>query len=724
MCAEINFYTMKHSILYTFILVFLFPLHVLSQDIDAESQMYIDSLERSLSKATKEERIKIMIELISANGLSKEKSYNYGLLAISMSQEIGNGMLEFKARQDLSLVKANNGQFDEGIKLQFECLEMEIVKGDSLLKAQVYRNVGVYYRNKGNYDIAVTYYQKALKNFEIAEDDKNVAGTLLNIGNIYYFYLSFDKYAKALEYYQQSLDAFEIINDTLGMALSKLNISQVYSQRGEYEKALEYSKGLKEIFYEFRKADFYLQTLNNTAGALIELNDFKNAEKMLREAEQFMNDIQFYGYLSFIYGSYGKLYHRSGLYAQAIEYYQKSIEILEEQDRRSEMADIYKDITDVYSKTGNYKTALDYFKLYSTTRDSIFNAETSKQIQELQTKYETDKKEKEIALLTKTQENQRLIQNALIIGSILVILVAFLMYNRYLIKKRANTKLEEVNNEIMHQRDMILEQKQEITDSIHYASRIQSALLPPREQFAMALPQHFILFKPRDIVSGDFYWMAQKGNLVFVAAADCTGHGVPGAFMSMLGISFLNEIVSKNDIRQANEVLNMLRDNIIASLRQTGKANEAKDGMDISMSVFNYEKMQLQYAGAYNSMYLVRNNELSEYKADKMPIGIHFKGQKPFTNNEIDIQLGDVIYLFSDGYADQFGGDDGRKFMSKRFKELLTEINQKPMDEQRNILDVTNEEWKNDTQQIDDILVMGIRISLPELNKPAEALKD
>ena len=285
----------------------------------------------------------------------------------------------------------------------------------------------------------------------------------------------------------------------------------------------------------------------------------------------------------------------------------------------------------------------------------------------------------------------------------------FITYRQYQAKKRANILLEEQNIEIKQQRDQIFQQKQEITDSIQYASRIQNAILPP-DLMLNQLQDHFILYKPRDIVSGDYYWMTLKDNKTIVAAADCTGHGVPGAFMSMLGISFMNEIINRGDTTQANEILNQLRDNVVNSLRQTGEEGEAQDGMDLALCVIDMEGKKIQYSGAYNPLLLIRNNELAEYKADKMPIGIHKDKRDSFTNQEIDIKTGDAIYLFSDGYVDQFGGPRQKKFMSKKFKDLLLEINAKPMTEQRNILDTTLMDWMGQVDQIDDILVMGLRI--------------
>ncbi len=260
------------------------------------------------------------------------------------------------------------------------------------------------------------------------------------------------------------------------------------------------------------------------------------------------------------------------------------------------------------------------------------------------------------------------------------------------------------------QRDQITLQKKEITDSIHYARRIQTAILTPEENAKSILGEYFILFKPRDIVSGDFYWMSRHNDKIIVVAADCTGHGVPGAFMSMLGVSLLNEIVNKENTTVASDILNKLRENIKTTLSQTGKENEAKDGMDLALCVVDKKEKKLEFAGANNPLYLVRSGELIEYKGDNMPIGIHAGEERPFKNNLVDLQTDDMIYLFSDGFADQFGGPEGGKFKTKPFKRLFMQTHQKPMHEQWLMLEETIESWKGSLDQVDDIMVIGIRI--------------
>ncbi|MCB8999655.1 MAG: SpoIIE family protein phosphatase [Bacteroidales bacterium] len=235
-------------------------------------------------------------------------------------------------------------------------------------------------------------------------------------------------------------------------------------------------------------------------------------------------------------------------------------------------------------------------------------------------------------------------------------------------------------------------------------------MLTPTEDISKVLPEHFILFSPRDIVSGDFYWITENKDRIVCIVADCTGHGVPGAFMSMLGIAYLNEVNSKNPNISAGEMLDELREHVIHSLHQRGLMGENQDGMDITAMIIDRDLKNMQFAGANNPLFLIREGKLNEYKPDKMPIGIHGMVKTPFTNHKIKLNKGDMLYSFSDGYADQFGGPGGKKFMIKRFKEILLELHKKPVHEQKTELNEALRNWMADTRQVDDILVMGIRV--------------
>jgi serine phosphatase RsbU (regulator of sigma subunit) len=288
-------------------------------------------------------------------------------------------------------------------------------------------------------------------------------------------------------------------------------------------------------------------------------------------------------------------------------------------------------------------------------------------------------------------------------------------------------EIEAQRNQIEIQRDLVVSQNREITASISYAQRIQEAVLPSDAYMTEVMPEHFVLYKPRDMVSGDFYWIRRIKNYLVVVAADCTGHGVPGAFMSMLGISFLNEQVSKSRMDPPGEILNRLRKKVKDTLSQQGKVEEQKDGMDMALAMIDMEEKDLEFGGAYNPLYLIRkaaasDDHLMKYfalevdgyrlyhlKGDCQPVGIYSMASD-FSTKKIKLLEGDTIYLFSDGFADQVGGPRNKKFMSRNFKKTLLSIHHLSMKEQKKHLDDTLENWRGKNEQVDDILVMGMRM--------------
>jgi serine phosphatase RsbU (regulator of sigma subunit) len=332
---------------------------------------------------------------------------------------------------------------------------------------------------------------------------------------------------------------------------------------------------------------------------------------------------------------------------------------------------------------------------------------------------ETEKKQQEL----KTEKEKQVRKMAVGIGILLFIVAAMILIGLVSTRKqnqklaeskrqieKINADLAATNSEVLKQKEIIEQKNLSITDSIQYARRIQSAVLPPPDFLTEWGIDNFILYKPKDIVSGDFYWGVKNEKRIIVAAGDCTGHGVPGAFMSMLGHAFLDEIVNTREIENAASILNILRDEIISTLKQKGSAGETRDGMDISLVILDREKQKAHYAGANNPLFLIRDDRMIKYQADHMPIGIHFISFTPFTNQEIEIRKGDYLYLFTDGYADQFGGPRGKKFMYKPFQELLARNHREPMQSQKELLDKTFEEWKGNLEQVDDVLVIGMHI--------------
>jgi len=417
-------------------------------------------------------------------------------------------------------------------------------------------------------------------------------------------------------------------------------------------------------------------------------------------------------------------------------------------------------LSEIYTIIGNTKKAAEYFDMYKTVHDAISKDSESRhktQLSEVTMRAQLAEMERELAetrrryadyelaeiskelegldsanrilmeskskaeLMIENLENKEIIaelekrkiedrlkieqakSRSLIVGLLAAFVGIIIIVYFFWQKKRDNLKLAQ-------QRDQIDGQRMEIMSSIRYAQRIQYAILPDTTLSEEILSDHFIFFLPRDIVSGDYYWATRRGNKSVVVAADCTGHGVPGAFLSILGISFLNEIVLKLGIETASEILDEMRNHMISIM---SKADVQREGMDMSLCIIDYEAMELQYAGAYNSLYLIRKGQLIEYKADKMPVGVHIfdEDETHFTNNIIPLQHDDMLYIFSDGFSDQFGGEKNIKFKTKCFKKLLTNISALPVEQQRNILIETHENWKGDGFQVDDILVVGVRIS-------------
>jgi serine phosphatase RsbU (regulator of sigma subunit) len=329
--------------------------------------------------------------------------------------------------------------------------------------------------------------------------------------------------------------------------------------------------------------------------------------------------------------------------------------------------------------------------------------------------------EDKIKVQLATLEKQKLIIYFVIFALILVSFLGYYIYRGYRIKKEANIRLEEKNRTISAQkdeierqrdiaaaqRDQIAYQKKHITDSIMYAKRIQAALISSLELFSDRL-EHFVLYKPLAIVSGDFYWVSTVENKQIIICADCTGHGVPGAFMSMFGVTTLNEIVNNRHVIMPDQIIENLRQAVIKSFNQSIDEDTVKDGMDIAVCTVDFESETLWFSGANNPLYLIRNRELVHYRGDKMPVAIHYRMQ-PFTLHKIDLVKGDKFYVFSDGYVDQFGGPNQKKFMSTQFKETLIKLDETPMLKQAERLNEIFEEWRGDSPQIDDVTLIGVK---------------
>ena len=509
-----------------------------------------------------------------------------------------------------------------------------------------------------------------------------------NLGNIYSYR---QDYKKALEYYKKALKLGKKIKDKKKEANSLKNIGILYSEWSQYHIAETY---LKQALVLSEKSDIvYLKT--NVLHAL--------------------------GF-NYTYQNKGHL---------AVKFLTQSLILSKELEYKEKIFQNYYFLSQAYMSIGNGEKAKQYYKKYN-----MLNQDANKKLNNLKIKYETEKQEQEIEILNKEQElnkqqiviqdermkNQRYMIYSFMFGFLLILAFAIVVLRQYREKKKANLKLFAKNKQIS-------EQKEEIESSIKYAQRIQEAVLPDTDFSNTILKKHFIMFKPKDVVSGDFYWMAKTNEWSIIAVADCTGHGVPGAFMSMLGISFLNEIVRKSDVTETGSILNELRKSIIEALKQKGIEGEQKDGMDMSLIAINNKTNICQFAGANNPLYILHKekyqhkttnnleNLIEEIKPDKMPVSIYVRMDN-FKTHTIQLNQGDRLFLFSDGMPDQFGGEKGKKFKYKPFKRILANAYNKTIEQQGVDLEDALNKWisynnpynNKSYEQIDDITVLGIEI--------------
>ncbi len=635
---------------------------------------------------------------------------------------------------NIGIFKRNLGEIIESLDSYQKALDIYLEIDDKEGIAKTYLNLGNLFKMQGDFKTTLDYYFKSLKFYEEIDDKRVVAQLYQNIGIVYG---ELKNAEKEIDNFNKALDIFSELGDIRLIAEVNFNIGNYYANDNEYNLAVDYYLKSLKLSEEIGYAPMIARLYYNLGDINNKKKEYNSAKEYFDKSIEIYENMQHAPGLALCYNGLGEYYYYQSNYKKAIGYLTKAKKISAETDINTSIEAV-EWLSLNYAKIGKYKDAYENHLIFKELNDSIFNENNEKAIVSLSMQYEFDKKEKirEIeeqkkeelhkAEIKAEQKRRRILIYSFIAPVILMIIITIIVIRSNRVKQRANKllaaqkeeiehkniELEQSNEEVLAQRDEIedkniliteqrdiaLKQKEEITDSIQYAQRIQEAVLPDKKLFAEDIEDYFIYFRPKDIVSGDFYWMTKVDDKLIVTAADCTGHGVPGAFMSMLGVTFLNEIVNKDKILAASEILDRLRNKVIDSLHQQDR--ETKDGMDMAISVIDTTKQEIQYAGAYNPLYFIPAND-GEYKinkipADRMPIGIHLKMDKNFTNHIIKYNKGDSIYLFSDGYMDQFGGERGRKLKSKKFQELLLKIQSKSMTEQNDILDSFLSKWTGD----------------------------
>jgi len=582
--------------------------------------------------------------------------------------------------------------------------------GDKKGMAYSYNNIGAIHRDQGNIPLALAYYQKSLKIKKEVEDKKGMASSYYNLG---YIHQGQGNNSIALGYYQKSLKIQKEIGDKHGMGYSFINIGFIHQIQDNmplgltyYQKSLKIQKEIGDkngISYSYLKIGAIHKIQGNM---LLAIDYYQKSLKIQKELGDKRG-------MAYSYSTIGYIHENHGNIPLALEYGLKSLTLAQEVGLPEEIRNAAILLSEIYEKQGKGKKALEMYKLHIQMKDSINNEATQKASIRQQAKYEFEKvqavkdkeHEKQLEVEQEAKAKQKVITYAAAGGLGLVGIFLFFVMNRLKVTRKQKAVIEE-------QKEVVEEAHQEIQDSIAYAKRIQSAILPPIKLVKEYLKESFILYKPKDVVAGDFYWMESvaptsknKDNKILFAAADCTGHGVPGAMVSVVCNNALNRSVREHGLSAPGEILTKTREIVIAEFEKSEE--EVKDGMDIAMC--SLEGMKLQYAGAHNPLWIIRNGEIIETKANKQPIG-QFDNPEPYTTHSFELESGDSLYIFSDGYVDQFGGEKGKKFKAKAFRELLLSIQDKDMEEQKTIIDEAFETWRGSLEQIDDVCVIGVRV--------------
>ncbi len=578
-----------------------------------------------------------------------------------------------------------------------------------------YTNIGGIYTMKGEYTEALKDFLAALKLAEESGNKRQMSHTFGTIGNIYYYQ---NNLPQALSYYKKAIALMIALDMKESMGPIYTNMGVINRQIGKPDEALSnYSDALrlsKDMGDKRGESDAYLHlgVLDNNLKKFEEaFNNFQLAIKIDEE----MNNKEG---LATTCVELAGMYTNQGKPSEAIAACNRALPLALETDDKQTQRNAYKCLALAYARQKNFDKAYSYTVLSSELNDTLVNADNNKQMAQMNALYQSEKKDKEIQLgaaeikkQTAEAEKQSSRRRLFFIGLILAAIIAVLVLAFALFLLKSGRQRLKAHRIISLQKSFLEEKNKDITDSINYAKRIQEAILPANTLRKKLFPESFILFQPKDIVSGDFYWFSEKNGKKLIAAVDCTGHGVPGAFMSMIGNAFLNEIVNERAITRPSEILDQLREMVITSLKQGDGTN--KDGMDISLISVDTHNRKVEFAGANNPLWkcTVAGGvaKMTEFKADKQPVGLYTGETNKFSSQTFELGEGDMLYLFTDGFADQFGGEKGKKFKYKPLQEKLLSISGIPMEGQHEELLRTFTAWKGNLEQVDDMLVIGIR---------------
>lgn len=637
----------------------------------------------------------------------------------------------------LGYLLRQQGDMEKALEYNYEALNLFITLRDTSGVILELGNLGYNYSITGDVPKAIAFYHESNKLCRKVADSTGLSYNLINLATIY---SEQDQKRLAIDMFHEALDLLSRLDDKRTEGYCLINLGFTYAELEIYDSAMIYLNQSIRVREEIGDIFGLVGSYNNLGETLLEVGDYDSAGVCFKRSNELSLQMGSDEGLSTSLYMLARLDFKTGNLQSAIANGEESMRLSKELGYPGQMRSTALLLSNIYEETNNFEAALKNYKFYIEMRDSLNNLQTQTATVQQQAKFEYEKQkeiddlenEKRIELERKEKERQRVITYAISGGLLLITGFLIFVFNRLRVSRRQNqiiasqkqeveTQKEEIENQ-KHQVELAhaqLERKnEEVMDSITYARRIQKAILPPNSIVKKLLPAAFILYKPKDIVAGDFYWLdssvVNTGNgdesEVLFAAADCTGHGVPGALVSVVCNNAMNRAVREYGLRDPGQILDKVRDIVIAEFSRSDE--EVKDGMDIALvSLAKKSDMttRLKFAGANNPLWLIRDQELIEIKADKQPIGKYAEHQ-PFTTHEMDLKAGDCLYVFSDGYADQFGGEKGKKFKARNMKDLLLGIHKDSPESQKYALDKAFEDWRGSLEQVDDVCVIGVRI--------------
>ena len=700
-----------------YILLLCCTLFLFFESVSQNSKM-ADSLIRVLNSTTVDS-VKVKLygdiswELMSAD---INKALEFAQKELELSIKIDSKKDIAQAESDIGNIYNRKGSFNEALDHYYKALELRKTLGHKVKMAGIYSNIATVLMRQNKQKEALDIYFKSLKIFEEIGDENKQCILLGNIGNLYF---NLDRNKEALFYFNKGLALAKKVKNRSIEGNILVNIADVYFDDKNYSSAeyhfLQALKIYDELGDKYSSASVY-NNLGNISGLRGEFNKAISNYNLSIEIRKELQDS--FG-LAQSHIQIGEFFINNKRHKEALPHLVISENIFTKTNSIIQRERVYNLLSECYEHLNDYTNALKYKKSQLTVKDSIYFKDFSQQLTEMNTKYDTEKKEQENKLLSakndlsqETIKRQKIFSYFIVTALLLAAGLAFFIFRGLKQQRVANKMISLQKQQVEHKNHIIEEKQKEILDSINYAKRIQYALLANDDFLNKYIPSHFVLFKPKDIVSGDFYWATQIHNkqnedLFYLAVCDSTGHGVPGAFMSLLSIGFLSEAIKEKDIFEPNQVFNYVRKRLVDSISN----EQQKDGFDGILMCFNKTTGIVTYAASNNKPVLVNasGTELIELQCDKMPVG---KGDKTesFSLFTLNYQKGDSVYLYTDGYADQFGGPKGKKFKYKQLEDILQQNSAKPLVEQKEILSQRFANWQGALEQVDDVCVIGIKL--------------